>query len=158
MSVWISKSAVVVGDVVFGDNVSVYHNTTIRTETDQMSFGEGTNIQDNCVCHGDLGMPVIVGCYVTIGHGCIIHGCSIEDNCLIGMGSIIMNKAHIGKNCIIGAGSLVTEGTIIPDNSVAFGRPCKVIRALKDGEKEYIRSNAEMYIKEMQIHIDYENK
>ena len=156
MARWVSKTAVVVGNVELGDNVSVYYNTTIRCETDKMIFGEGTNIQDNCVCHGDKGMPVVTGKNVTIGHGCIIHGCSIGENSLIGMGSIVMNRASIGKNCIIGAGSLVTEGTVIPDDSVAFGRPCKVIRPITEQEIENNRCNALHYIEIMPIQIENE--
>ena len=152
MSTWIADDAVVLGDVVFGEECSVFYHTTIRAEDGQFVFGDGTNIQDNCVIHGGEKNPVTVGKGVTIGHSCIIHGCTIGDNTLIGMGSIIMDHAQIGNNCVIGAGSLVTENTIIPDNSMAFGRPAKVVRPLNEQEIEYIHAASELYIKEKELH------
>ena len=112
----------------------------------------GTNIQENCIIHGGGDHPVIVGDGVSITHGCILHGCTIGDNTMIGMGSIIMNYAKIGKNVIIGAGSLVTQNTVIPDNSVAYGRPAKVIRSVTEAEIEKNRHSAEYYIEVKNLH------
>lgn len=152
MSNWIAEDAVIFGDIRFKDNCSVFYHTVIRTEYEPFMIGECTNIQDNCVIHGDKGYPVIIGDYVTIGHACVIHGCTIGDNTLIGMGSIIMNGAKIGNNCIIGAGSLISENTVIPDNSVAFGRPAKVKRTVREEEIENIRNSALHYLQIKQLH------
>lgn len=153
---WVSKTATVMGNVIVEDQVSIYYHSSIRCENSSIRIGKGTNIQDNCVCHSDFGADVNIGEYVTIGHGCIIHGCQIGDCSMIGMGSIVMNHAQIGKNCMIGAGSLVTERTIIPDYSVAFGSPCKVVRTLREEEIEKIKQNAMMYIDEMAWHLEQE--
>ena len=148
MSTWIADDAVIFGDVQFGEECSVYYHTVIRIEGGTIVIGDGTNIQDNSVVHG----PVHIGKDVTIGHSCIIHGCTIEDNSLIGMGSIIMDNARIGKNCIIGAGSLVTEGTVIPDGHLAFGRPAKVIRPLREEEIRQNHESAKWYIAIKDMH------
>lgn len=146
MQVKIAKGAIVQGDIHFKEDCSVYYNAVIRTESDPLYFGTGTNIQDLCVIHGDPGYPVHVGDYVTIGHACIIHGCTIGNNTIIGMGSTIMNGATIGNNCIIGAGSLVTENTNIPDGTLAFGRPAKVIRELTEEEIKQNKESALHYV------------
>lgn len=150
----IGKNAVVLGKISFLDNCSIYYNTIIRTESEPISFGEGVNIQDLCVIHTDKGYPIEVGDYVTIGHSCIIHGCKIGSNTLIGMGSILMNGSQIGDNCMIGAGSLVTENTIIPEGSLAFGRPAKVIRKLTEEEIKHNKESALHYIELMEEIIE----
>ena len=152
MNTWIANDAVVFGDVEFGDNCSVYYHSVIRAETGKFVFGDNTNIQDNTVIHGGENYPVIVGKGVTIGHSCIIHGCTIGDNTLIGMGSIIMNHAKIGNNVIIGAGSLVTENTVIPDNVVAYGRPARVIRNMTPEEIESNRYATKYYLNLKSLH------
>ena len=152
MSTWIAEDAVIFGDVVLGDECSVFYHTVIRAESGKLVFGYGTNIQDNCVIHGGADNPVAVGDYVTVGHSAILHGCTIGNNTLIGMGSIIMDHAEIGNNVVIGAGSLVTGGTVIPDNSMAFGRPAKVVRSLTDEEIAQIRQSAEHYIEIKELH------
>ena len=152
MSTWIAEDAVLFGDIVLGEDCSVFYHTVIRAEYGQFTFGRGTNIQDNCVIHGGSRYPVTVGEGVTIGHSCILHGCSIGDNTLIGMGSIIMNGARIGKNVIIGAGSLVLENTVIPDNTVAFGRPAAVMRDITEAEIEQNRNGAAFYIELKDLH------
>ena len=152
MATWIADDAVIFGDVVFEDNCSVFYHTVIRAESGTFKFGEATNIQDNCVIHGGINYPVIVGKGVTIGHSCIIHGCSIGDNTLIGMGSIIMNNAKIGSNVIIGAGSLITENKVIPDNCVAYGRPAKVIRKISEEEINSNKNATEYYLHLKDLH------
>ncbi|MBQ9153924.1 MAG: gamma carbonic anhydrase family protein [Solobacterium sp.] len=146
MSTWIAEDAVILGDAEMADGCSVYFHTVIRTESDPIRIGRNTNIQDNCTVHTGRGYPVIIGEGVTVGHGCIIHGCTIGDNTLIGMGSIIMNGAVIGRNCIIGAGSLITEHKVIPDGSLVFGSPAKVIRTVTDEEIQTNRLTAAHYL------------
>ena len=147
-SVFIAKGAVVIGDVTIEKNCSIWYNATIRCTEAPITIGEGSNVQDNAVIHVSCDCPVTIGSYVTIGHGAIIHGCTIEDNALIGMGAIILNGAKIGKNCIIAAGALVPQNKIIPDNSLVMGSPGKVIRQVTEDEIMKNRQNAEEYIKE----------
>ena len=149
-SVCIAEGARVVGDVVLGKNSSVWFNAVHRGDEDQITVGEGTNIQDNCVLHCGPGFKVAVGNNVTVGHMTILHGCTVGDNTLVGMHSTIMNGAVIGSNCIVGAGSLVTEGTIIPDGSVALGRPARVIRKMTQKDLEQIAGDTKFYIRQAQ--------
>lgn len=147
-NVYTAPGAVVRGDVTIGDNSSVWFNAVVRAEAGSAVIGEKTNIQDNCVLHVDHGADIRIGSQVTIGHGTIIHGCTVKDNTLIGMGTIIMNHAVIGENCIIGAGTLITQNTVIPDNSLVLGNPGKIIRTVTEAEKENIRRNADYYMEE----------
>ena len=149
-SVFIAEGAKVVGDKIsIGRGSSVWYNAVVRcSDDDPVEIGENTNIQDLCMVHTGHGHPVSVGNGVTVGHMCIIHGCTIGDNTLIGMGSTIMNGAEIGSNCVIGAGSLVTEGKVIPDGSMAFGRPAKVVRELTEEEIAGIKYSADLYANE----------
>ena len=121
-----AAGSVITGDVTIGRDCGVWYNAVIRGDEVDIHIGDRTNIQDNAVVHGDPGNPVWIGSGVTIGHGAIVHGCSIGDNSLIGMGAILLNGARIGRDCIIGAGALVTQGTEIPDGSVAFGNPARI--------------------------------
>ncbi len=146
-SAWLAPSAAIIGDVVVGEQVSIWFNTTLRGDTDRISVGAGSNIQDGSVCHCDPGTPLTIGSNVTVGHKVMLHGCSIGDGSLIGIGSIIMNHAKIGKNCIVGAGSLVTEGKEFPDNSLIMGAPAKVVRTLDADALEKMKTNASNYIK-----------
>ena len=132
---YIAPNATVVGDVVLGEHVNIWYGAVLRGDNGTITVGEGTNIQDNAVIHD----PTTIGSFCTVGHGAIVHGCTIGDNSLIGMGSIIMNGAVIGSNCIIGAGALVTQNTIIPDYSLVLGSPAKVVRQLS---KEDVAGNA----------------
>ena len=147
-NVYTAPGAVARGDVTIGDNSSVWFNAVVRAEAGSAVIGEKTNIQDNCVLHVDHGADIRIGSQVTIGHGTIIHGCTVKDNTLIGMGTIIMNHAVIGENCIIGAGTLITQNTVIPDNSLVLGNPGKIIRTVTEAEKENIRRNADYYMEE----------
>lgn len=147
-NVYVASGAVVRGDVTLGDNSSVWFNTVIRAEAGSAVIGNDTNIQDNSVLHVDHGADIRIGSQVTIGHGAIVHGCTIKSNSLIGMGAIIMNHAVIGENCIIGAGTLITQNTVIPDNSLVMGSPGKVIRSVTEEEIEDIKKNAAYYVEE----------
>ena len=145
-SAYLAPVAVICGDVELGEQSSVWFHATIRADY-PIRIGARTNIQDNAVVHVDDGFAVSIGEEVTVGHSCIIHGCTIGDRCLIGMGSILMNGARVGSDCIIGAGSLITQNTIIPAGSLVYGRPGKVIRALTAEEKETIRKDAALYVR-----------
>lgn len=146
---FIAEDADVIGNVIINDDVSIYYHTTIRTEADVIEIGKGTNIQDNCVIHTDKGYEVHIGEYVTIGHSAIVHGCSIGDETIVGMGSIIMNGAEVGRQCMIGAGTLVTEGKKIPDGSLVMGSPFRIVRTLSDEERKKLKDNALHYIDKM---------
>lgn len=147
-SVFVAKGAVVLGDITIAKDCSIWYNATIRSTESYISIGEGSNVQDNAVIHVDYDHPTIIGSRVTIGHGAIIHGCSIDDNSLIGMGAIILNGAKIGKNCIIAAGTLVPQNKEIPDNSLVMGSPGKIVRQVTDEEIQKNIQNAENYIME----------
>ncbi len=149
-SVYIADGAKLGGDnITIGKDSSVWYNTVIRCdEGESIEIGEGTNIQDLSMMHTGPGASVKIGNGVTAGHMCLLHGCTVGDNTLIGMGSIVMDHACIGSNCIIGAGSLVTGGTVIPDGHMAFGRPAKVVKELTAEQIEAVRHSAEVYVKE----------
>ena len=144
-SAWIAHDANIIGNVDIGKKASVWFGATLRGDNEKIMLGEGSNIQENCVLHTDHGFPLTIGKNCTIGHSVILHGCSISDNTLIGMGSTILNGAQIGKGCLIGAGSLVTENKIIPDGSLVMGSPGKVMRELDDEAKESLIGSALHY-------------
>ncbi len=146
-SVFVAPNAVVAGEVEIGDHSSIWFGSTVRGDVCWIKIGHRTNIQDNSLVHvtHDIG-PTRIGSDITIGHSCVIHACTIEDGCLIGMGSTILDGANIGKNSLIGAGSLITGGVQIPPNSLAFGRPAKVIRTLRKDELEMMEQNAARYV------------
>ena len=145
-SVYIAEGAKVVGNVEIGKNSSVWFNAVIRADSDNVKIGANSNVQDNAVVHTSKDFGVQIGDNVTIGHGAIVHGCTVEDNVLIGMGAIVLDGAVIEKNCIIGAGSLVTQAKVIPEGSLAFGNPAKVVRQLTDDEIRSITHNAISYM------------
>ena len=142
---WISPTSVVLGDIELRDNVSVWFGAVLRGDNERITIGEGSNIQDNVVCHTDPGFPLVVGIDCTIGHQALLHGCVIGSGTLIGMGSMIMNGAVIGEGCLVGAGSLITESKQIPDNSLVMGSPAKVIRELDETTRNNLRLAAEVY-------------
>ena len=144
---WVAPNAVVIGDVTLEKNTSVWFNATLRGDVEPITIGEGSNIQDGSVIHTDPGCPATIGKNVTVGHLVMLHGCIIEDDCLIGIGSTILNKAKIGKNSIIGANALITENKVIPERSLVIGSPGKVIRQVTDEEIKHIKENAEHYVK-----------
>lgn len=142
----IAKESVIVGDVTMKKDSSLFYYGVIRGDNESIVIGERTNIQENCVLHVDSKNPMSIGSDVTVGHGVILHGCTIGNNVTIGMGAIILNGAVIGDNCIIGAGSMVTQGKVIPDGSLAFGSPAKVVRQLTEEEIESNRHSALHYV------------
>lgn len=143
---FVAPSADLIGKVILHDRVSVWFNAVLRGDMgERIEIGEGCNIQDGAVGHVEGGKSLLVGRNVTVGHNAILHACEIGDNCLVGMGAVVLSGAKIGSNCIIGAGSLVSERTEIPDNSLVMGTPAKVVRTLGPGGAERIRRNGISY-------------
>jgi carbonic anhydrase/acetyltransferase-like protein (isoleucine patch superfamily) len=145
-SAWIADNAQVMGAVKVAADASVWFGVTVRGDTETISIGEGSNIQDGSVMHADHGKPLTVGKHVTVGHMVMLHGCSIGDESLIGIGAVVLNGAKIGKNCLVGAGSLVTEGKEFPDGSMIMGSPAKVVRELTPEQIQGLRLSAQHYI------------
>ena len=142
---WVAPNATIIGDVTLEKNSSVWFNAVIRGDNENIHVGEGSNVQDGSVLHTDPGCPLRIGKDVTIGHIVMLHGCTIGDNSLIGIGAVILNNAKIGKNCIIGAKALITENKEIPDNSLVVGAPGRVVRKLTNDEIGKITENAKHY-------------
>ena len=151
--IFIAQDADVMGDVAIGQRSSIWYHAAIRAEDAPVVIGSESNLQDGCIVHTDEGFPVSIGDRVTIGHGAIIHGCSIGDGSLIGMGSIILNGAKIGKRCMIGAGALIPQGMEVPDGHLAFGSPARVRRALKEEELAELEADAETYVRYAKAHF-----
>lgn len=145
-NIFIAPGAHVIGDVLIGENAGIWYNAVVRGDANTITIGDSTNIQDNTTVHTDADYPVHIGNGATIGHNAVVHGCTIGDNTVIGMGSIVLSGAVIGNNCIIGAGSLVTGKMRIPDNSLAFGNPAKVVRTVSSEEIEANREYARHYV------------
>lgn len=145
-SVWVADSAQVMGNVELGEDASVWFGVVIRGDTDCIRIGRGSNIQDASVLHADVGKPLTVGDHVTVGHKVMLHGCTIGDGSLIGIGAVVLNGAKIGKGCIVGAGALVTEGKEFPDGSMIIGSPAKVVRELTPEQQMGLQQSALHYI------------
>ena len=145
-SAWVAESAEVMGRVAIGADASVWFGCVLRGDSDRLTIGEGSNIQDLSVLHADAGLPLVVGRHVTVGHKVMLHGCTIGDASLIGIGAVVLNGAKIGKNCLVGAGALVTEGKEFPDGSLIVGAPARVARPLTPAQIEGLRQSAQHYI------------
>ena len=145
-SAWVADNAQVMGDVALGEGVSVWFGVTVRGDTETITIGEGSNVQDGSVLHADHGFPLTIGARVTVGHQVMLHGCTIGDESLIGIGAVVLNGARIGRHCLVGAGSLVTEGKEFPDGSMILGRPAKVVRELTPEQIDGLRMSAAHYI------------
>ena len=145
-SAWVADSAQVMGNVVLGEDASVWFGTVVRGDTESITIGAGSNIQDASVLHADFGKPLVVGERVTVGHQVMLHGCTIGDESLIGIGAVVLNGAKIGKNCLVGAGALVTEGKVFADGSMIVGAPARVVRQLTPEQIEGLRRSAQHYI------------
>ena len=142
---WVADSAQVIGDVELGDDVGVWFGAVLRSDTDPIRIGKGSNVQDGAVCHADPGFPLTLGERVTVGHQAMLHGCTIGDGSLIGIQAVVLNNAKIGRNCLVGAGALVTEGKEFPDGSLIMGAPAKVVGQLTPERFERIRQGALSY-------------
>ena len=143
---WIAPSADLIGKVRLLRNASVWFHAVLRGDNEWITIGENSNVQDGCVLHTDPGAPLTIGRNCTIGHNAILHGCTIGDNSLVGMGATVLNHVVIGRNCLIGANALVAEGRVIPDNSLVVGMPAKVARTLDDESAAKLASSAERYV------------
>ena len=143
---WIAPTSVLIGDCHVGPEVGIWFGVVARGDIERITISARSNVQENCVLHTDKGFPLTIGENCTIGHSAIIHGCTIGDNTLIGMGATVLNGAKIGKNCLIGANALVTEGKEIPDNSLVVGAPAKVIRILDEAAIAGLTASADRYV------------
>lgn len=142
---WIAPDAHVIGKVRLGADVGIWFGAVLRGDNELIDIGEGSNIQEGAVLHTDMGAPLTVGPSCTIGHRAILHGCTIGENSLIGMGATVLNHVRIGRNCLVGANALVTEGKEFPDNSLIVGAPAKAVRVLDEASVEALRSSARSY-------------
>ena len=145
-SAWVSDSAQVMGNVTLAERSSVWFGVVVRGDTETITVGRGSNIQDNSVLHADMGMPLVIGENVTVGHQAMLHGCTIGDGSLIGIQAVVLNGAKIGKNCLVGAGALVTEGKEFPDGCMILGSPAKAVRQLSDAQIEGLKISAQHYM------------
>lgn len=149
---WVAPNATLVGRVHLGPESSVFYGAVLRGDTDQITVGSRSNVQDNVAVHCDSGVPTSIGAGVSVGHGAVVHGCTIEDDCLIGMHATVMNGAVVGAGSLVAGGAVVLEGTVIPPRSLVAGVPAKVRRELEDGELAAIRANADHYVKLSRAH------
>ena len=145
-SAWVADSAQVIGNVILGEGSSVWFGVVARGDTETITVGRGSNIQDNSVLHADMGMPLVIGENVTVGHQVMLHGCTVGDGSLIGIQAVVLNGARIGKNCLVGAGALVTEGKEFPDGCMILGSPAKAVWQLSDAQIEGLKMSAQHYM------------
>lgn len=143
----IFPGAHVICDVELEENVSIWYGAVVRGDVAPIKIGKNSNVQDNCVLHATKGKPLTIGENVTIGHGAVVHGCTLEDNVLVGMNATILNDAHIGKNSIVGAGAVVSEGKEFPDGSLILGVPAKLVKECNQEQIESIKENADHYVR-----------
>lgn len=143
---WLAPTATVIGDAMVNSQASVFYGAVVRADMDRIVLGAGSNLQDNVVVHTDYGFPTWIGSGVSVGHAAVVHGCTVEDDCLIGMNATILNGARIGAGSLIAAGTVVLEGTVIPPRSLVAGVPGKVRRQLSDAESDRVVANAQIYL------------
>lgn len=143
---WIAPDATLIGKVMLGTGVGIWFGAVLRGDNELIDIGSNTNVQEHVVMHTDMGYPLTIGEGCTIGHRAMLHGCTIGDNSLIGIGAIVLNGARIGKNSLVGAGALVTEGKEFPDNSLIIGQPARVARSLDDDAIEQLKASARHYV------------
>jgi gamma-carbonic anhydrase len=153
-SAYIDQSAQVIGDVVVGERSSIWPNVTARGDVNEIRIGNETNIQDNSVLHCDAGFPLQIGNRVTAGHMVMLHGCTIEDECLIGIAAVVLNGAKIGRGSVIAAGAVVPEGAEIPPLSMVMGVPAKVKRSVTEEERDRFRQNTDRYVEAARVYRD----
>ena len=152
---FVAGNATVIGNISFGKEVGIWFGAVIRADKDRITIGDRSNIQDNCIVHTSKGYPVTLGSEVSVGHGAILHGCTIQDRVLVGMGAVILNGARIGTGSIIGAGAVVTEGKDIPPNSVVVGVPGKIVKQTDAGQNQHILNNAFSYVELAREYADH---
>jgi carbonic anhydrase/acetyltransferase-like protein (isoleucine patch superfamily) len=156
-SAYVDESAQIIGAVIIGEESSVWMNAVVRGDVNHIRIGARTNIQDGCIVHvmRDPSHPTVVGDDVTVGHGVILHGCTVSDRCLIGMGAILLNGSSVGEDCIVAAGTLLPEGTVVPARSLVIGSPGKVRRVVREDEVRFIKQSAANYV---EYRLDYMGK
>jgi carbonic anhydrase/acetyltransferase-like protein (isoleucine patch superfamily) len=147
---WVAENATLIGRIRLKRQSSVWFGAVLRGDNEWIELGERSQIQDNATLHTDPGFPMTIGTNCVIGHNVILHGCTIGDDCLVGMGAIMMNGSRIGTNCIVGAGAIITEGKTFPDNSLIVGAPARVVRSLDEKAREMIRGGADVYVRRWQ--------
>jgi len=140
------------GDVTLGPRASVWYGTVVRGDMDRIVIGEATNLQDGTIVHVDAGRPALIGARVGVGHRAILHGCTVDDECLIGMGSVLLNGVHIGTGCVVAAGAVLREGMVVPPGSVVMGVPGRVVRPVDEALRTRIRETWEHYVVEAERH------
>lgn len=150
---WVAPNAVLIGKVRLERDASVWFGAVLRGDNELITVGEGSNVQDGCICHTDPGFPLVIGPQVTVGHLAMLHGCEIGEGSLIGIGAVILNGAKIGKNCLIGAKALIAEGKEIPDNSLVMGMPGKVVGEVRPEQAERMRNGTAKYVKNWQRYM-----
>lgn len=153
---YIHPTAVLIGRVSLGERVSVWPTAVIRADADTIDIGDDSNVQDGTVIHADPGIPTKIGKRVAIGHRAIVHGSTVEDDSLIGMGAVLLNGTHVGSGSIVGAGAVCREGMQIPPNSLVLGVPGRIVRETTDAERDRIRQTVESYVKLQQKYVDGE--
>ena len=151
---WIAPGSHIIGNVVIHSGISIWFGATIRGDNERILLKSKSNIQENSILHTDKGYPLTIGEGCTIGHSSLLHGCIVSDNTLIGMGSILLNGSSIGENCIIGAGSLIVQNQVIPDGTLALGRPAKIVRKLNKEEIKSIRQSSKTYFEKIKLYQD----
>ena len=151
---WIAPNATLIGNIILHENASVWFNAVLRGDNDPITIGENANIQDGAVLHTDYGCPLYVGRNVTVGHLAMLHGCTIGENSLIGIGAVVLNNVVIGKNCIIGAKAFIPEGKVIPDNSLVMGAPGKVVRDVSEAQTQMLIGSALHYVENWKRYRD----
>lgn len=156
-SAFIAPSASIIGNATLAENSSAFYGVSVRGDTAAITVGAGSNLQDNVVLHADPGFPCTVGERVSVGHAAVVHGCTVEDDCLIGMGATVLNGAVIGAGSLVAAGAVVLEGTVVPPRSLVAGVPAKVRRGLTEEEFDGVRDNAARYVELAAKHRDLHN-
>ena len=149
---WVADNATLIGRVRLKDDTSVWFGAVLRGDNEWIELGSRSQIQDNATLHTDPGFPLTIGANCVIGHNVILHGCTIGDNCLVGMGAIMLNGSKIGRNCLVGAGAVVTEGKTFPDNSLIVGAPARAIRTLDEKAADMIRGGADIYVRRSKLY------
>ncbi|MEH0110395.1 gamma carbonic anhydrase family protein [Tersicoccus sp. MR15.9] len=153
-SAFVAPTATLIGDVSIGDGAGVFYGAVVRADTARISLGAGSNLQDNVVVHADPDFPATIGSGVSVGHNAVVHGCTVEDDCLIGMNATVLNGAVIGTGSLVAAGAVVLEGTVVPPGSLVAGVPAKVRRELNEAERDAVRENASRYRELSQRHAN----
>lgn len=150
---YVAPTATLIGSIVLHDRCSIWFNAVLRGDNEPIVIGEGSNIQDGTICHTDAGIPLVVGAGVTVGHMAMLHGCTIGDDSLIGIGAVLLNRVKVGRNCIVGSKALLPEGMQIPDNSLVLGIPGRLVREVSAKEAEGLRRSAEHYVENMRRYL-----